>query len=254
VDKRICYLGDGALDGPARYLAGIMQHYGLPFDHIADDCPPGQAFAGRDYGLCVISDYPSANFTRDQMEHVAARVRRGAGLVMLGGWRSFHGQAGEYHLTPLAEVLPVEMQSSDDRFNSAYPCVMNKIGAHPIVDGLPFDRPSSVGGFNRLRARDEAAVVLTAIQFTSERVDGEFRFLRGEEAPLLVVGSHGEGRTAAFATDVAPHWVGGFVDWGDERVIENVGGRTIDVGNWFARFFANLLIWTGRLGVAPAGR
>ena len=62
-----------------------------------------------------------------------------------------------------------------------------------------------------------------------------------------MVGEHGRGRTAALATDVAPHWVGGLVDWGDQRVVQDVGGGSIDVGNWYARFFRNLLVWTGRL-------
>ena len=45
----------------------------------------------------------------------------------------------------------------------------------------------------------------------------------------------------ALATDVAPHWVGGFVDWGKERVVADVGDDFIDVGNWYARFFRQLL-------------
>ena len=36
--------------------------------------------------------------------------------------------------------------------------------------------------------------------------------------PVLVIGTAGHGRAAAFASDIAPHWVGGFVDWGDSRV------------------------------------
>jgi uncharacterized membrane protein len=76
---------------------------------------------------------------------------------------------------------------------------------------------------------------------------GDFTFSPGAESPLLVVGEHGRGRTAALATDVAPHWVGGLVDWGDQRVVQQVGAGFIDVGNWYARFFRNLLVWTGRL-------
>jgi hypothetical protein len=76
---------------------------------------------------------------------------------------------------------------------------------------------------------------------------GNFEFSPGAESPLLVVGEYGRGRTAALATDVAPHWVGGLVDWGDQRVVQQVGAGFIDVGNWYARFFRNLLVWTGRL-------
>jgi hypothetical protein len=51
--------------------------------------------------------------------------------------------------------------------------------------------------------------------------------------PLLVTGQHGAGRVAAITTDVAPHWVGGFVDWGDARVAAQADGApAIEVGNW----------------------
>ena len=76
---------------------------------------------------------------------------------------------------------------------------------------------------------------------------GDFEFSAGAESPLLVVGECGRGRTAALATDVAPHWVGGLVDWGDGRVVQEVNAGAIDVGNLYARFFRNLLVWTGRL-------
>ena len=61
------------------------------------------------------------------------------------------------------------------------------------------------------------------------------------------------GRTAALATDLAPHWVGGLVDWGDgERVVAQAPGSwPIEVGNFYAQFIANLLTWTGQLNVAP---
>ena len=67
-----------------------------------------------------------------------------------------------------------------------------------------------------------------------------FRFTRGEESPLLVVGQHGRGRVAALATDVAPHWVGGLVDWGDRRITQEVAGGFVEIGNWYAQFFRNL--------------
>jgi uncharacterized membrane protein len=77
-----------------------------------------------------------------------------------------------------------------------------------------------------------------------------FDFSPQDQDPLLVVGTHGEGRTAALMTDLAPHWVGGLVDWGDgERVkAQAPGSWQIEVGNHYAQLVANLLIWTGQLG------
>ena len=250
MSAKICYLGDGRLPGPASYLGGIMLHHGLAFDYVpSGDAPPAD-FASKPYALYVVSDYPANKFGAAAMDHVASRVEQGAGLVMIGGWESYYGLLGEYHASPLAEVLPVVMEQSDDRRNSAQPCLINKKADHPILEGLPWDAPPGIGGFNAVKPKPNAQMLLTSVRFavrrTGEQATG-FEFTRGEEAPLLVVGCHGRGRVAALATDVAPHWVGGFVDWGDRRITQEVAGGEIEIGNWYARFFRNLLVWTGNL-------
>ncbi len=65
-----------------------------------------------------------------------------------------------------------------------------------------------------------------------------------ESHPLLVIGDDAAVRTAAVATDVAPHWVGGFVDWGDGRVRAKApGAEAIEVGDLYARFWQRLISW-----------
>jgi uncharacterized membrane protein len=199
----------------------------------------------------VVSDYPAARFGAAAMGVVAGRVERGAGLVMLGGWESFYGRLGEYHQSPLAEVLPVTMQQCDDRRNFAQPCLIDKVAEHPILDGLPWDAPPGIGGLNQISPKPGAVTLLAAAPFAVRRQGGQFEFSRGDELPLLVVGRHGRGRTAALAVDVAPHWVGGLVDWGDRRLQQDVPGGFIEVGNWYARLFRNLLVWAGQLDTAP---
>lgn len=253
-EAAICYLGDDHLGGAAAYLAGIMEHYGLAYEHVQSTASPDEAFLRRPYALYVISDYPAARFRAGQMEHLVGRVREGAGLAMLGGWESFHGRLGEYHRSPLAAALPVLMAEADDRRNAAQPCLVRKAADHPILAGLPWDRPPGIGGFNALRPRAGATTLLESVSFRVALGDEGFAFTAGETAPLLVVGEHGAGRTAALATDVAPHWVGGWVDWGQPRVEQAVGGGFIEVGGDYARFFRNLLVWTGRLGGDAASR
>jgi uncharacterized membrane protein len=120
------------------------------------------------------------------------------------------------------------------------------VAEHPITAGLPWDRPPGIGGFNAFQAKPNATTLLTSVQFSVRRTRGEFTFARGQESPLLVIGEFGAGRTAALATDVAPHWVGGFVDWGDQRITQEIGSGFIEVGNWYAEFFRNLVLWSGR--------
>jgi uncharacterized membrane protein len=241
--RRICYLGDDHLGGAAAYLAGILTHYGLAFDHVPSASPPPVDFAERAYAAYVVSDYPSAQFLPGQMERIAERVSEGAGLVMLGGWESYFGRLGEYHRSPLAEVLPVAMSDADDRRNSAQPCLIRQGAEHEILAGLPWDAPPGIGGYNAFTPKPGAEVLLTAVRFAVHQHEGRFEFTAGEEVPLLVVGQHGHGRTAALATDVAPHWVGGWVDWGDRRVHQEIAGGFIEVGNHYAEFFHNLVRW-----------
>jgi len=243
---KICYLGDDHLGGAAAYLAGIMQWAGLSFDYVPSADRPPDDFSARQYALYVLSDYPAARFSPAQMEHVRRCVEQGSGLLMIGGWESFFGRSGEYHGTVLADVLPVTLRSEDDRANCAQPCLVRCLAEHPITAGLPFDTPPCIGGFNRVDARPAATTLLTAVRFFVTREGDGFSFMPGADEPLLVVGRFGEGRTAALATDAAPHWVGGLVDWGDERIVQGVGSGWIEVGNWYARFFRNLLAWTGR--------
>ena len=246
--QRICYLGDDTLQGAAAYLAGIMSHFGLAYDHVASTESPDAGFASRQYALYVVSDYPSARFRKGQMSHIAHSVHGGSGLVMLGGWESFFGQSGQYHESALAEVLPVTMRRDDDRRNCAQPCLIQKVAEHPILEGLPWDTPPGIGGFNAITPTSDAKTLLNCVQFSVRASGSEFEFVFGEVSPLLVVGERGEGRTAALATDAAPHWVGGLVDWGDRRIAQGVAGSLVEVGNWYAEFFRNLLRWTGRMG------
>ena len=245
---KICYLGDGALTGAASYLAAIMSHHGLEFDYVPSSEAPPPAFLSAPYSLYVVSDYPAARLDAPAIGRIVDRVEAGAGLLMLGGWESYFGRLGEYHRSRLADILPVVMQSSDDRRNCAQPCLVNKAAEHPILENLPWDMPTGIGGFNAFTPKSDAQTILTSLQFAVRQVDGQFEFTRGAESPLLVVGQYGRGRTAALATDVAPHWVGGLVDWGDQRVVQDVAGETVEVGNWYAQFFRNLLVWTGDLG------
>jgi len=256
---RILYAGDTHLHGAAAYLAGVLTHAGLPFDYVASDAPLRPSLAKAEPRLYIISDYPVKNLTDADFRRIVGDVERGGGLLMIGGWESFHGAAGEYHESPLAEVLPVRMQASDDRVNSAQPCLLEKRTDHPILTGLPLEHPPGVVGYNLVRPKADAEVLLAARHFAvdvrqcddskdacrDDRFANEYTFTRGGPAPLLVVGRHGRGRAAAFTSDVAPHWVGGLVDWGPERVkAQAPGANDIEVGSHYAELFTRLVRWT----------
>lgn len=262
MDDRILYAGDDHLAGAAAYLAGVLTHAGLAFDHVRGDAPLPRVPADAEPRLYILSDYPVKNLSHSASHRIMDAVEAGAGLLMIGGWESFHGACGEYHASPLAALLPVVLQASDDRVNVPQLCLVEKCGEHAILEGLPLDHPPSIGGYNRVRARAGAEVLLAARHVAVEMHRREapesaggaaatWSFTPGEASPLLVVGRHGRGRVAAFTSDVAPHWVGGFVDWGPERVRARApGAEPVEVGSHYARFFTRLVRWT--MGALPA--
>jgi hypothetical protein len=246
--KDVLYLGDSSLETAAAYLSLILEHAGLTYDYVqSDETIPERLLAG-DYRLYILSDYPSACLGTEAMQRIEDKVRSGASLLMIGGWESFQGQSGGYHGTSLAELLPVHISPEDDRINSADPCFVVPVKRHGITDGLPLQQPPLVAGYNRFVAKGAAEVILSVARYTTalgKGTDSPVHISRTSHDPFLVLGSWGNGKTAALASDLAPHWVGGFVDWGDTR--ESLVGtdREVEVGGWYLQFVRQLLAWCG---------
>jgi len=253
----ILYLGDTSLDSAACYLAGVMAYRKLGFDYFSGVHPLGvdQIKGKRD--LYIISDFMAERLRHEALEYLLQQIRSGAGLLMIGGWESFCGLGGNWAGTAIAAALPVEISTRDDRINFDQVALVTRTADHPILDGLPWDeRPPVIGGFNRFRARPEARVLLEVVRHRVCRDGDHFRLEKNDIDPLLVVGDYGRGRTAALATDLAPHWVGPLVDWGTENSPDPSGGgrisaraegaEEIEVGCLYAQFVYQLLAWTGR--------
>jgi uncharacterized membrane protein len=163
------------------------------------------------YDVVIISDVGANSFllcdetflrserSVNRLDLLVDRVRRGGGLVMVGGYMSFAGIDGRarYGASPLAAVLPVTIADHDDRVETPQGLVPQLVdSAHDVTSGLP-DRWPFLLGYNRLRAKPDAEVLAQV----------------GDD-PLLVVGEAGQGRTVAFASDLAPHWAPPeFVAW-----------------------------------------
>lgn len=125
-------------------------------------------------------------------------VARGGGLLMVGGYMSFSGIEGKarYGQSPLADVLPVELQGADDRVERPEGVEPTSHADHPVVAGLDGAWPPLLG-WNKMRAREESRVLASC-----------------DVDPLLVIGAFGRGRVGAFASDLAPHWAPPcFLDW-----------------------------------------
>ena len=129
----------------------------------------------------------------------------GGGLVMIGGYLTFQGIDGRarWHRTAVEEALPVTCLPNDDRIEA--PGGFRAEVTAPelaLVQGLPGEWPLLLGA-NEVLLKDRPDVELVA------RLPAE----QGGH-PLLVSGRFGRGRTAAWTSDIGPHWLPtSFVEW-----------------------------------------
>jgi uncharacterized membrane protein len=208
------------VEGAGRFLS-LLRDAGWSVDYVPSHEVPARSprtaaeFAAFD--VVVLSDVGSNTFlltpetfshslvAPNRLEQLREYVKGGGALLMIGGYMSFSGIDGKarYGSSPIADVLPVLMQENDDRVElpQGFRATVRQT-THPAVARVPTRWPALLG-YNRLVAKPDASVLVEA----------------GDD-PLLVVGSYGSGRTAAFASDLAPHWApASFMDWeGYERL------------------------------------
>ncbi|GAA2225495.1 glutamine amidotransferase [Herbiconiux moechotypicola] len=182
--------------------AGHQVDY-MPNHIVVEHFPYDAAELSAKYDTIILSDVPADSFLLPNAVFVKGErrpnrlavigdfVRAGGGLLMVGGYMSFSGfeGRGRYSLTPLAEVLPVELLVHDDRVESPEGVVPTTTAAdHAIFAGIEGEWPYFLG-YNRFVAKAGAETIATV----------------GTD-PFIVTGSYGEGRVAAFASDCSPHW------------------------------------------------
>lgn len=162
------------------------------------------------YDVVVISDVGANSFqltpqtfahsvpAPDRTELLRGYVERGGGLLMVGGYLTFTGidAKARWGRTPLAAALPVTLHDRDDRVELPAGAAPRVLARHPVVDGLDATWPVLLG-LNEVAVRERAELLVECAGH-----------------PLLAVGDYGAGRSAAFTSDLAPHWAPpGFLDW-----------------------------------------
>src|SRR4029077_9770242 len=87
------------------------------------------------YRAIILGSVEAASFSPDQLRMLADFVsKRGGGLLMLGGRRSF--DEGGWAGTPVAEVLPVQFDESARGKNSTP--YFSYVAVHPTRAGLTY--------------------------------------------------------------------------------------------------------------------
>jgi uncharacterized membrane protein len=191
----------------ATYFIAVLRSAGYEVDYIAahrvDADFPRAATDLDDYSVIILSDvgantflltketFAQSRIVPNRLQALRGWVERGGGLLMVGGYMSFAGIDGKarYGSSPLAPVLPVEVLAHDDRVEVPEGFQATVLAPeHPAISGLGEDWPHLLG-YNRVLPRASGTIL------------AEYH---GD--PILAVGEFGAGRTAAFTSDLAPHW------------------------------------------------
>ncbi len=158
----------------------------------------------RAYDVIILSDVGANTFllhpdtffrsetTPNRLQVIADYVKEGGAFGMMGGYLSFTGfeAKAKYRRTPVEEILPVTMMAEDDREEHPEGLTLQTAGSrHPLLHGCE-DVWTPLLGYNRLCAKPGADVIIS---------------WQGD--PILTVGTYGKGRTFAWASDCAPHWM-----------------------------------------------
>jgi uncharacterized membrane protein len=152
------------------------------------------------YRAIILGSVEAASFSPDQLRMLADFVsKRGGGLLMLGGRRSF--AEGGWAGTPVGEVLPVEFEGNDARGNAAP--FFTGLSVHPTRAGstYPVTQLADTEQASTARWKDMPAV--TAVNQVRLAKRGATVLLAGaygraQEQVVLAYQRYGRGKSLAF--------------------------------------------------------
>ncbi len=238
---KILYAGDSPLGGAANYLLGVLHYMKADVVHV----PPGRAIPlgalDRRLDAVILSDYSRRELPLKTEKRIVRQIAEGTGFLMIGGWGSFSGPYGHWKGSLIEDLLPVACLKKDDRLNFPGGALILPRHQHFMFQGLPFKNPPALVGINEIRPKPKSQTVLTARKIVSV---GTHLTLDPFEHPLLVLDADPNKRIAALATDLAPHWCGGLVDWGEKRMKLHAGKNvSAETGHLYVQFVQSLIRW-----------
>lgn len=132
------------------------------------------------------------NKSENKLKMLQDYVANGGALVMIGGYLTFQGieAKGAYKNTYMEEILPVTLLSGDDRVEICQgisPTIVSP--SHPVLANVPQKNWPCIYGYNKLIPKENAEIIV--------EVNGD---------PMIILGTYGNGKVCAYATDCSPHW------------------------------------------------
>lgn len=158
----------------------------------------------------ILGSVEAGFFTREQLEWMEAFVaRRGGGLLMLGGRRSF--SAGGYALTPLADVLPVEvrreqLESSREDEVAVYAPTLTEAGRDHPITRLKEDRAANERAWRAMPRVTVPEIFARVKPGALVLLEGTHASRAGRRPVLLAVHRYGRGVGLAFTPSDSWRW------------------------------------------------
>lgn len=161
------------------------------------------------YDVVILSDIGSNTFllpdktfvdgekTPNKLELIKEYIKNGGSFIMFGGYMAFSGINGtsRYSFTPLADILPVECLTVDDRIEKPEG-VVPETRDHSIFNDIPKEWPHFLG-YNKTISLKDSQTLAT--------INGD---------PFIAAKEVGKGKSLVFTSDMAPHWGSEeFVNW-----------------------------------------
>ncbi|GIV60564.1 MAG: membrane protein [Rhodothermaceae bacterium] len=228
-------------------------------EELAGGFPATQAELNT-YDVVLVGDVEASFFTPEALRMLERFVRvRGGGFLMLGGRNSF--TEGDYDLTPVADLLPVELDPERRQvvptaffdperpvFDPAHPEQRQGFAFVPTATGYesPILKLAPDPATNRARwatmppmtSLNLLGPVKPGATVLAEKPGDDF----GPREPLLVVQRYGKGRTAALPTASTWRW---------QMLLDAADTR-------HERFWRQLVRWlaasaAGRVALDPGG-
>jgi uncharacterized membrane protein len=153
--------------GASEAIARALQANSITVTRVREGGFPATPEKLLDYDAIVFNDFPATALSPQQMEAIKNAVRDGGvGFVMIGGEQSY--QMGGYYGTPIAEVLPVDLDIKHRQIQHASTVVlivdasgsMNEyIGKHKVAH---LAAEASIKTLQMLRPMDRFGVIISS--------------------------------------------------------------------------------------------
>ncbi|HVJ79739.1 MAG TPA: glutamine amidotransferase, partial [Planctomycetia bacterium] len=180
---------------------------------------PDDLFQPGKYDAVILGDVAAARIPPEAQDKLAAMLRAGAGLMMIGGYDSFG--AGGWDRSKIAEYIPVQMRPGDIQVETELKVVPTDSGLRHFILRLLPDGPANLKAWESLRPLDGGS------QWSGLKQNALVLATAPDKQPLLVASEIGKTRTLAFAGDTTWRWA-----------TKNREGKLLH-----ARFWRQLTLW-----------